>query len=354
MKKFKKIIIWSMLSIMLQVSVLLYLDKVFFKFSSDFVVVSNEAKEDKIVNTEIDYSIPENATDVKFSDDARYIAYTSYEGGVKVVNTSNLSESDLKTEDNGEILYYEWILDEDILIIAEKVYVNSWNTNIKISTINIKNDNFQSEMGESLCTYKEGMTVDMIASSNGTGTYYVGIGGYSSSIYRISINYSVSTVGYYLSSIGNMKAVEDYDILVYEDDVNKTFYYYNNGTSNKMYFENSNNITLIGVDNKKNVYVGEIEDDKISKIIYGKYDTEPSTWSTINLEKPKDNKDIFITVDNEVLINDNLSGVITNLNTSKQIKYEGVLQEVTSQYIISYLDDKIIITSLEEVDNKSE
>lgn len=366
MKKLKSIVIWAMLSIMLQCVVLLYFDKVVFKETkaSDIKISSVESKKQE---GKINYSIPEGIDEFKISDDGKYLAYIQDEKFMVVdldsLKTENSKESidpetatrEIITGDEAnygaEIMYYKWIQDEDFLIIVEKVYKNSYSSVLKLLTYNVRNDEIH-EMSE-LCTYKEGMVVDNIVCSLGSGTNYVGISrdGYNSNIYRVDINEDMSKITYNLPALGNFSAVEDYDILVFEDSLNKAFYYYTNGSTKSIPVENSNNLTLIGVDNEKNVYLGEMSGEKINKIIYGQYDSDSSTWNSIELEKEKDISDIILNSDGEILINDNLTGVIKNINSDKELTYDGKLISITNEYVCTEDKGKLVLKSLEELND---
>ena len=94
------------------------------------------------------------------------------------------------------------------------------------------------------------------------------------------------------------------------------------------------------------------KDEKVKKIIYGAYDSKTDTWESIDLDKEKDLADIAIESDGSILTNDNLSGVISNLNTKDTISYEGKFIQMTHNYICSEEDGKLILKSITDVDKK--
>lgn len=344
MKKFTRIIIWAMLSIMMQAAGLIYLDKVLFTDASSYEIVEPEPVEK---NRNVDYSISSTAKNINVSDDAKYISYFENEK-LMVLDTKTL---DIKEVLAGrEILYCDWVSDANILIIAEKSTVNKSKPKVKILTINIRNDN-ESPSSE-LCNYEEGINVDAIVCSIKANTQYVGISrtGYNSKIYRINIEDDVKNIGNTLPSLGAIKAVQSNDVIVYEDSLNKIFYSYASGKTKKLDIPNAANLVLIGIDNDKKVYMGEQSNEKITKIIYGDLNSDPTTWQTINLEKPKDSKDIYLNSDNQILINDNLTGKVTNLTTNKLVQYEGKMLQLTDKIICSLNNNKIIITSLTDTE----
>ena len=377
MKKLKIVAIWAMLSILMQVAGLLYFDKILFrKTEKSSIKISDVETKEKV--GKVNYSIPEGVDnkDVKISDDGSYLAYIQ-DKKLMGVNLDLLKIDDESKEENtttpeqatreivtnvdkngdgindAEIMFYKWIEDEDFLIIVERYRKSEYSSVVKLVTYNVRTNELHDDIKE-LCTYKEGMVVDNIACSLGTGTNYVGISrdGYNSNIYRVDINGDVSKITYNLPSLGNFAVVEDYDILAFEDSLNKRFYYYTNDNTESISIENANNLVLLGVDDDKNVYLGELSGEKVKKIIYGAYDSKTDTWQNIDLDKEKDLEDIAIESDGSILTNDNLSGVISNLNTKDTISYEGKFIHMTNNYICSEEDGKLILNSITDVDKK--
>lgn len=380
MKKLRIVAVWAMLSILMQIAGLLYFDKIVFrKTEKSSIKISDVQTKEKV--GKVNYSIPDGIDneDVKISDDGSYLAYLQ-DKKLKVVNLDSLKinddskdkesantttpeqatkeivtnkDSDGDGVNDAEVLYYKWIEGEDFLIIVERLYKSSYSSVVKLITYNVRTDELHNDI-QDICTYKEGMVVDNVVCSLGTGTNYVGISrdGYNSNIYRADINGDVSKITYNLPSLGNFAVVEDYDILAFEDSLNKRFYYYTNGDTESIPVQNANNIVLLGVDDDKNVYLGELSGEKVKKIIFGSYDSDSSTWQNIDLEKEKDLADIAIDSEGDILTNDNLSGVITNLNTKDTITYQGKFIEMTHNYICSEDDGKLILKSITDVDKK--
>ena len=346
MNKFRKILIWAILSIMMQSAGLYYLDKVFLVEASNFEVVDSEPVSK---NRDVDYSISSSAKNINVSDDARYISYFDNEK-LMVLDTKSLEVKEVLTDKGREILYCNWIPDANILMIAEKVTVKS-NKKIKISTYNVRND-VESKIVDALCPYEEGIKVDAIATSTGANTHYVGVSrtGYNSNIYRIDIESNVKNIGSTVPKLGAVKVVQRNDIVIYQDSINNIFYSYTKGKNKKLNLGNDKNLVLIGVDDDNKVYMGEISNQKITKITYGDYTSDPSTWQTITLEKPKDLKDIYINSDNQILVNDNLTGKVTNLTTKKVVAYVGQEIQITDKIVCSKDDNKIIVKSLTETE----
>ena len=93
------------------------------------------------------------------------------------------------------------------------------------------------------------------------------------------------------------------------------------------------NLTLLGIDREDVIYVGELNGDKISSIIYGKVDTDTANWTTVNLESVVNRKDIYFSNKSQILINDNLVGIVKNLTTNEEWPYDGKLLAIKEDFI---------------------
>ncbi|MBE6052239.1 MAG: dipeptidyl-peptidase IV [Clostridium sp.] len=347
MKGFKKIILWAMLSIMMQVSGLLFLDKVFFKHSSEFEFT--EVTEKTTVK-DVDIAIPSDAEEIKCSYDGKYVTYFR-NNKFYLIDTKDGTTEEIITNDNSvSVLYTEWLPDRNRITVAEKV-LNDSNTNV-IKVINYDAKSKSEVPLKEVCNFKEGMKVDSIATTTLSGVTYVAISnnGKNAAIYRIDINEKMTNIGVKVPRLGKLKIFPHKDVMLYEDKVNGRFYNYSNDNINKINFSNIQNAELLAVDNNDIVYVGEVIDNKVTQIKYGTLDTAVTSWSSIPLEKSKSPKDIYVNDKGEILINDSLEGKVKNLTTSKSVSYEGKFISVNDKVVCSSDNGKIYIKSLSEVD----
>ena len=314
MKLYKKIIAWAILSIILQIGGLFVLDNFVFKHSSKFK--SNKIDIEKQNTKDINVIIPNGAENVNISYNGKYLTY--YENDTLYIEESKTgTKTEVKTEDNGEILYYKWLSDRDRLIIAEKV-VKDGETVIQLITYSPKDSSVSYVT--SICDYEDDMKVMKITESTFTSVYYVDIyrGGLKSMVYRIDINNDKSRVSLQASVLGNMQVIPHVDRLVYEDEINNKFYV--TSPNKQLTFNSNKNLTLLGIDRNDVIYIGELNGEKISSIIYGKVDEDTSSWKTVNLEAVVNRKDIYFNNESEILINDNLKGAVKNLTTGLEVE----------------------------------
>ncbi|ETI91130.1 hypothetical protein [Clostridium butyricum] len=341
MKLYKKIIAWAILSIILQIGGLFVLDNFVFKHSSKFK--SNKIDIEKQNTKDINVIIPNGAENVNISYNGKYLTY--YENDTLYIEESKTgTKTEVKTEDNGEILYYKWLSDRDRLIIAEKV-VKDGETVIQLITYSPKDSSVSYVTN--ICDYKDDMKVMKITESTFTSVYYVDIykGGLKSVVYRIDINNDKSTVSLQASVLGNMQVIPHVDRLVYEDEINNKFYV--TSPNKQLTFNSNKNLTLLGIDRNDVIYIGELNGEKISSIIYGKVDEDTSSWKTVNLEAVVNRKDIYFNNESEILINDNLKGAVKNLTTGLEVEYEGKLVQIKEDFIATTdSTGKLVYTTL--------
>lgn len=338
MKKFKIILVWSLFCILIECLVLFYLDKIAFKHSSDFTVKQVSSEED--IKDEYEVDIPDEASSIQASFNGRYISYFENES-FYVVDTKSLDKKEVFTdEDDKNVLFAKWLPDRNLLVVAVKEKNKNGNV------ISLKNYDAKAEENKSIkeiCTYENGMNVDDIATTTLSGVSYVGISrkNDTSLIYRIDINEDMKKVTTKANKVGSMGIFPHEDTLVYEDKKTNRYYSYSNGATKRIDLSNYGNVALLAMDNSGNVYMGQINNDEINNIVYGKYNESTSSWKNRTLKSAKREKDIFINSDKQLLIND--EDKICNLDTGKETEYVGELLEIKDNVICSRKDNKVYL-----------
>lgn len=327
MKVFKKIIAWAILSIILQLGGLYVLDNFVFKHSSDFESKKIEIEKDK--TKDINAAIPTDAEEVNISYDGKYLTYNK-NGSLYIQDTKTGTDTEVTTENKGEILYHKWLSDRDRLIIAKKVEKDG-EAEIQLVTYSPKNS--LETIVSDICTYQDDMEVRKVSESTITGVYYVDIykGGLKNTVYRIDINDTLTKVSLKTNVLGNMQVIPHEDRLIYEDKVNGSFFV--TSPNKQLTFNSNKKLTLLGIDRKDVVYMGELNGDKISSIVYGKISDDTSSWKKVVLESVVSSNDLYFSNDSEILINDNLKGSVKNLATGSEIEYEGKLVQIKEDFI---------------------
>lgn len=357
MNGIKRIIVWALLSIMVQAGVLLYLDKVYFKESSEFEI-KEVTKQISTFNNDI--SIPEEATKIESSFSGKYVSY--YLGSkLYLLDTKTGTSEEIVTNDGKrEILYSKWYSEtSDSLLIAEKK-VSSFS---KKNVINIVRFDAKNKTERELIKpdskkpteilYSNGVEVNAIENDVSRGITYMPVSksGGNVKINRLDMNSDIQFISTQVTNIGTFKQSYGDDLIVYEDKKNKKFYSYTNGKTSKITMPGTNEYELLSIDNKNVAYFGEVTANKVTKIVYGTVDGK--SWKTIQLAKGVSSKEIYINHKNEILVNDNLDGKVKNLSTNVEVGYEGKFISVNDKVVISGKGGKLYVKSLAEGDSNT-
>ena len=317
MKNFKRVIIWALLSLSLQAGGLYFLERMYFKHSSDFKVEKVEAKP-----VEANVTIPNNIEDVKVSYSGRYISYFNNDK-LYAINTKNGEENEITIEDSNEILYADWIENVNRIILV----IRDINDRVQLYTYDIssRTEHKIKELGN----YYNSMKINGLEVSSKTGVKYIAItmGSSRPTIYRIDINETLTKVSHNIKKLGEIAAFQNKDILICEDESRNSFYSYTNGKS---------------------------KGDKIYRIVYGSLDTKEGEWQSLALDESKNKEDIHVTGNGEILINDNLKGMVLNKTTGETISYKGKFVSMNDKIIYSNKEGYIYIKNIKDVDNATE
>ncbi|OOM77671.1 dipeptidyl-peptidase IV [Clostridium sp. BL-8] len=327
MKMFKKIIAWAMLSIILQVGVLYFLNNVVFKQTSEFKSSMLDLKKDN--TKDITGTISNTAENISVSYNGKYLSYK--EGDTLYIEDAKTGKSNqVTTEDKGTIIYYDWLPERDILVIAEKVEKDKES---KIQIITYDASSSSETLVKEVCSYQENMKVKKISASVFTGVYYVDIdkGGSKDVVYRIDRNNDMQQVSLKTYILGNIQVIPHVDRLIYADKIKGTFYV--TSPNKQLNFNSNKKLTLLGIDRNDVVYMGELNGDKIASITYGKVDDDTSTWKKVTLDSVANAADVYFNNNSEILINDNLKGSVKNLTTGDEVEYEGKLIQIKEGFI---------------------
>lgn len=344
MKVFKKIVAWAILSIILQIGGLYVLNNFVFKHTSEFKSKAMEVVK-KDTTKDIKATISATAKDVSLSDNGKYLSYKDNEK-LFLQDSKTGTSKEVTTEKGGTILYYDWLQDRDILVMAEKIDKDG-KSKIQIITYNAQNytENFVKE----LCTYQDNMKITKISASVFTGVYYVDVdkGGLKNIVYRIDRNNDMKEVTLKSYILGNLQVIPHADRLIYEDKANSKFFVTN--PNKQLTFNSNKKLALLGIDANDVIYMGELNGDKIVSITYGKVDEDTATWKKVTLDSVANSNDLYFSDKSEILINDNLKGSVKNLTTGNEVAYEGKLIQIKENFIaLKDNDGKLIYKNLKE------
>ncbi|KGM94764.1 hypothetical protein Z968_11050 [Clostridium novyi A str. 4552] len=404
MKAVKRIIAWVCISLGVQIAVLYYVDT--YLFSTENVsskIVSTKVEDNKKNRkSNINIEVPENAQNKALSGDGQYLAYVENER-LKIVDTYSGDEENIELQEGLHMSFYKWAPDRNILLIAAKKKSDEKAKFIFYSYDAEKREKekLQNKNGEETCfTAPRGTEVEDIELSPFTNMIYIksGLAGGKSNIHKINIMQKLDKVDTKVDIIGDIKIIPNDDSIAYES-VNQNKVYIT-GCENSIKVDGVNKASLIDVDDNDVIYVGEIEGSseqgtcKIKNVYRGVMDkklfatkhkdsdrdreksteskhkvkkrntstlknkesvreSKPKTrenisyrWDRMPLDKSVDKKDIFVSRDGKIYINDNLKGVVIELGSNTEIKYKGTFLQMYDGGIASISEGKLVETLL--------
>lgn len=336
MKLFKRILLWSAFSIIIQLSGLLYINNYFLSSNADFKIskVENNKKSDAQV------SIPEGAQHVNVSYNGRYIAY--YEKDVlKVINTKTGEEKTIEFNKGVKVSYYKWLSDRNRMLIAEKHATSSGN-NFELAYYDVDKDS-KDVIKELTWADKKAEVTDIQASPLTNIIYIkISLSGNKNSIYWLNIMSDMAKIDTRANVIGNIRLLPHEDKLIYEDAVSGKIYI--TKESSALNIKGVLKPNLISVDNNDNIYVGDMVNEKINKIYYGTLDQDRNTFKEIDLGSEVSKNDIYVSLEGTIYANDNFKGIVKDISSGKEYIYPGTFVQIYEGGIVSLSERKVIKT----------
>lgn len=357
MKTLKRVVLWMLISLIVQLSVFFYLDKFYLKPESSFkdTIIQTSA----VNNKKIDLKIPVNAQDIKTAYDGKYSAFL--DGSIlKILNAQNAEIKTVEFEKGVELSYYRWFPDADILILAEKHSGSRYNV-LKFSSYNAKKNERTVYYDKSASGDVEIQLPDTkskvtdIELSTLTNMIYVEIQrkGSRNSLYSINVMGEYEKVSIDSYFIGDLCLIpHEANGLLYEDTT------YNKvrgiGEKKSVSVKDAQKLGVIAADNNDNVYLGSVSGDKlngykVSRIYYGKLSESTGKWQTIDLKGEYNKKDIFVTLSGRIFLNDSSKGVVKEIKTGIQTSYTGQFVSMFSEETDS--EENISNTGIVSIDN---
>lgn len=336
MKKLNSIISWICISLILQLGGLVFLDRYYLNSDSTIKSIKIDTKKDQ-KEKENPVDIDESGTDKKFSFDGRYLAYFNQDD-LYVLSTSDGKIKNVEKNPKIKILYYNWLNDRNRMLIAEREKGDDGQT-IQLSYYDVSKDEKQKIVD--LDDVSLSANIDQIKASTLTNVIYIKVSNNGrSSIYRIDINHNLNKVAKITTKVGNIEVVPHEDRLVYDDEVNGSIL----ATSPNVRLNFDSRSKLLAVDSEDIVYIGQINDEKITKICYGKLDEPTSQWKVVELGEPVDKNNIHITQNGAIFVNDSFKGEVRDVLQGKVFKYSGHFLDIYDEGIGSVHDGKLYKT----------
>jgi hypothetical protein len=348
MKVLKRLIIWTLLPIILEFIGLFFIDKVYIKDQEIFNIKKIDISAEKSP-TKIKVKVPEDAEDIKVSYNGSYISYNE-DGTIYVVNTDTNDKKEVDVDSDSSLSYYRWDLESDVILMAEK-FSRAGSSYLKFVAYDAKRDTSEERKNGQepleILLPNSNYEVKNIAFSGASNVTYVTSGedGEVGRIYRIDrmtvlskIDFGGIRLGDKIAAINN----QDGDQIVYEDRSTNRIRIGRSGSviatgENGMHY-------LLGTDNDEQVYIGNGENNEINKIFVINLSDDTSNRKIYTLPQPVNKKNIYISRDGNIYINNSSENTITEVKSKKSIEYEGEFLGIYNYGVISRDGNKVVGT----------
>ncbi len=338
MKASKRIMIWIIISLVLQCSVYLFLDKYYYAKEGNIkgTDITAEETNQKVVPNVLVNSF---ATNITLSDDLEYTA--SMENGlVNVVDTNTgKARANLKYTSGVQCLTYMWVPGTDIMDIVEKINSNT----IKFFSYDADNE-VKTEITDTLnkkeISVRAGKSAELKMSVS-TGVLYIKVShtNTSSSMFRIDRNEELFTVNTLTSNIGNFAVASNDDQLAYEEP---SFGKIRTNYSAKRTIARP---SIIGTDDSDNFYFGN-GSTQSNEIYYGKLADNTNSWKSLALGPMVDNTNIVVLQNGSVYTVDRQNSVVKDVKGNKTYNYQGTFLQIDNGNIIYSNGGKLTFKAL--------
>lgn len=341
MKTLRRITAWIIISLVVQFGGLFYINNYFLSSNTDIKtkkIVKSEPKKE-----EVTVKIPDDAKNVSASFDGRYISYYK-ENTLKIVDTKNGNEKKVAFKDGSSMSFYKWLKDRNRLLIAEKQSSDSEDSGYVFNLEYYEVDKDIKENIKKLKDLSSKTEIQDIQESPLTNVMYIKTkySGKRTDIYRVNIMSEMEKVKTNSYMVGNMGILSLKDKLIYEDTVYHKIYI--TGNDEPININGVKNPVWIGVDEDDKVYIGDLQDNKVTNIYCGSVEDNNKNYQPINLGEAVNPSDIYISNSGKVYVNNNLKGEVKDISSGKAYTYYGQFVQMYDGGIISVSDGKVVKT----------
>ncbi|WP_297637191.1 hypothetical protein [uncultured Clostridium sp.] len=309
MRKIKLIVLWVLISVVLQCSVLFYLNNAYFKDDTD-VSMQQISISDNMNQKTIHVAIPSNASNIGISFDGVYITYKD-DGVYKIADSSTGNTKDLGSS-NSPVLCARWLVGRDMILTLQ-------NVDGEVVLYSTDAQNGESRKLVNICEYGQSLTNFDIKASTITGVTYVRV---NNMIYRININQTSAQPVYpVVNYLGSMDTMPTQDRLIYVANQGTVLHITQPNAQIDM--NTKNPLTILGVDDNGVIYLGEMEYGYVKSIITKNLNNPSEASKTIQLKEPVTNNDINIRQDGKIYVNYNMQSEVVELQSQSITKYTG-------------------------------
>ncbi|AOR23025.1 hypothetical protein [Clostridium taeniosporum] len=341
MKILKKVLIFSVIALIIQQSIFLYIENIY--LSSNMNIKIEKSDDEEVAkNEQKEIVIKENLEDLKVSSNGRYVAGLE-DGRLTILDSDENKYKDVKNNVNSNIVFYKWVTNSDRIIAIQKIkergrcyfepvaFNAKSGEQIELSDFDLNKLRVRIESSED--------KVEDIPFSTGTHSLYIKIkksNGKSDLYYANTMNQLEKKRSN--KQIGNIVIPTTCANAIMEMGTQVTIL----DRPDNLLIPNTKNPKLLGADINDNVYFASGIDNKVMKIYYAVSSNNYKDWKEIKLDNPTNKENVLVDYSGKIYINNKEKNSVTELISKKTINYKGSLIQTYSKGVISKDKDKII------------
>lgn len=343
MKKLKMVYGWILISILLQSSVLAYLNFIYLPGRGTVRATMYEAETVAVKSRS--FKLPDEAGDVTVSFDGLYVAYR--QGDELVIADISRRKTIKKLNPSGGVFtYFRWLPDREMLIYSIKEPEGK-SGQVLISTYDIVPELERSY--PNIKSLPKGSEIIDMELSPLTNIVYpmIKISNTKAKIYKFDI-------------MDNLKFIMDTDIstiiketmytdsLIYQSSDGK-IRIRNGKTGKSSQVPVKEAKLLLATDDNDFIYTAAADENgKLTAIFSGKTGQKAEEWETVKLEQPLSAADVFITAEGAIYTMDKLEKTVHAIKGTGAAEYKGELLTVLDSYVVSMDGKKLLLGVLEK------
>ncbi len=336
---------WIILAIIFQFCVLFYINNVFLN-TNVAVNVTNTGTKTKPETG--DFTVPETASDVKLSFNAKFGAYLS-DGVLHIIDADSNKDKQVAGMEKDKITFFKWLPDRDMVIYSSDTK-NGKKGVVQMSTYEADSETARDYPEISgLSSKSEIKDIDL---SPYTNVVYAKIrtSDSNSKIIRFNVMSQYAHV-MNLGADAIIKECSYVNKLVYQNPGESIYIYDGIKVVKNKIPVDAKEVRVLDIDQDDTLYIGILNTSgKVTQIYKQKITEDKPTdnWTKISLQDSVSPENIVISGTGNIYAVNSEENTVSNLENDLKASYRGDFLEILNGALVSKDGKKVNITSLKE------
>jgi hypothetical protein len=346
MKLVKRIVLWTIIAAIIEIVSFRYIDKYYLITDTNFKAIKVETVVENIVE-KAEIKFPDDINlEVKLSFNGKYAAYKDGES-IKLFNTLNGEIDELKVENGDTFSFFTWVPESNRILVVKK---HKAQGKFKMYRYDAKLKDKLEEVKNYMDGSMDGQEVAIPIKADNAEVIDIDMSTYNGVMYVKTLNnsrrdevYRMDRMAYMdrmnpkvlkTNMMGEINSTKHDEKLVYEDLVYGNVYA--TDVKNSLSPKDIEKTVLLGIDSGDDtVYIGSLENDKVTKIFFGSTNEPLEKWQTIELPEPLRRDQIYVAANSKLYVNYALEGFVKEIKSGAVTNYLGRFLQIYEQGVMS-------------------